>query len=381
MNPKRDYYEILGVRKNASPDEIKKSYRKLALRYHPDKNPGDKAAEERFKEVSEAYEVLSDAEKRETYDRFGHAGLKGFGRGFAGFGVDLEEALRTFMGAFGGGSIFDDFFGFTERRRGPERGSDLRYDLEITLEEAAAGCSKELAFPRLDACSECGGSGAKGGTSRAVCSTCGGAGYVERRIQSFFGWTVRRYGCERCDGTGTIIEEPCSRCRGEGRVKRKKKISVKVPPGIENGSRLKVSGEGEAGRHGAASGDLYIVVHVSQHELFQRHGDDILCEVPLSFVTAALGGSIDVPTLNGRVGLTIPAGTQTGKTFRLRGKGMPNIDGLGRGDQYVRVVLETPVGLTEEQKALLQKFAELGGEKSHPRSSSFFEKARKFFTG
>jgi molecular chaperone DnaJ len=262
-----------------------------------------------------------------------------------------------------------------------EQGVDLRYDLEITLEEAAAGSTRELSFPRLDFCPDCGGSGARDGKARAPCAACGGSGFVERRVQGFFGWNVRRYGCAQCEGTGSIIKEPCSRCRGEGRVRRKKKISVKIPAGIENGSRLKIAGEGEAGRHGAPAGSLYIVIHLKEHEIFQRHGDDILCEMPLSFVTAALGGAIDAPTLGGKVSLSIPAGTQTGKTFKLRGKGMPNVNGMGRGDLYVRVNLETPVGLTGEQQELLRRFAALGGEMSHPQSSSFFEKAKKFFTG
>ena len=380
---KRDYYEVLGVAKNATAEEIKKAYRKLAVKYHPDKNPGDKTAEERFKEVSVAYEVLSDAEKRARYDRFGHAGLRGGPGGFGGFnGIDLEEALRTFMGAFGGGgSIFDDFFGFTAHRHGPARGDDLRYDLEISLEDTAGGCTREFSFPRLDFCGDCRGSGAKPGTSRAGCDACGGHGVVEERVQGFFGWQVRRHPCPQCGGAGTMAKEACPRCHGEGRMRRRKKMSVKVPAGIETGSRLKIQGEGEAGVHGAQAGDLYIVVHVKEHEIFQRHGDDVLCEVPLSFVTAALGGAVDVPTLSGKVQLTIPAGTQTGKTFRLKGKGMPNVNGMGHGDQYVRVSLETPVGMSEEQKGLLRKFAELGGGHVHPMSSSFLERAKKFFTG
>ncbi|MDD5556168.1 MAG: molecular chaperone DnaJ [bacterium] len=384
MAAKHDYYELLGVRRNATVEELKKAYRRLAVRYHPDKNPGDKAAEERFKEVTEAYEVLSDPGKREMYDRFGHAGLRGGAGGPAGFGVDLEEALRTFMGAFGGGgSVFDDFFGFTRRHgpRGAERGDDLRYDLEIGLEEAAAGCTKELSFPRLDFCAECRGTGARGGSGRQTCAACGGAGFVERRVQGFFGWTVRRAHCPRCGGSGGIVKDPCPRCRGEGRAKRRKKISLKVPAGVESGSRMKIAGEGEAGRHGAAAGDLYIVIHVREHDIFQRHGDDILCEVPVSFVTATLGGTVDVPTIAGKASLAVPAGTQSGRVFRLRGKGMPNVNGMGRGDQHVRVVVETPVGLTAEQKELLRRFGALGGANTNPGVSSFFEKAKKFFTG
>lgn len=382
MATPKDFYHILGVSRNATPDEIKKAYRAQAVRYHPDKNPGDKSAEERFKEISAAYEVLGDPEKRSLYDRFGHAGLKGAGAGFGGFGIDLEEALRTFMGAFGGGgSIFDNFFGFTQQRGGPERGVDLRYDFEITLEESAGGCTREISFPNLGPCAECGGSGAKPGTSREACDACRGAGFVEQRVQGFFGWNIRRHACPRCGGAGTVVREACPRCRGTGRVKRKKKISVKVPPGIETGSRLKIAGEGDAGEHGAPAGDLYIVIHVKEHAIFQRHGDDILCEVPISFVTAALGGSIDVPTISGRTPLAIPAGTQSGKAFRLRGKGMPNVNGLGRGDEYIKVFVETPVGLSEEQKQILGKFGEISGEKSYPMSSSFFAKAKRLFTG
>ena len=382
MTAKRDYYEILGVKRGASDQEIKKAYRQMALRYHPDKNPGDKSSEEHFKEVTEAYEVLSDTQKRSLYDRFGHAGLKTGVGGFGGFGVDLEEALRTFMGAFGGGgSIFENFFGFPTRRRDPERGADLRYDLEITLEEAASGCKKDISFKRLDSCSACGGSGAKEGTSRSTCPTCGGTGVMERRTQGFFGMNITRHPCPHCDGAGTIAEELCPRCRGKGMVKGKKKLAVKIPPGIEMGSRMRVSGEGEAGKHGAPSGDLYIVIHVKEHDIFQRHGDDILCELPLSFVTAALGGSVEVPTIDGKARLKIPEGTQAGKMFRLRRKGMPYIRGLGRGDQYVRVLLETPTKLSEEQKRLLRRFAELGGGRSYPLMTSFLEKAKKFFIG
>ncbi|MCX6357958.1 MAG: molecular chaperone DnaJ, partial [Candidatus Aureabacteria bacterium] len=308
--------------------------------------------------------------------------LKGAQAGFGGFGIDLEEALRTFMGAFGGGgSIFDDFFGFTTHHRGRERGADLRYDVELTLEEAAAGCAKEVSFTKLDTCPECAGSGARPGSGKTPCSACGGHGVVEQRVQGFFGWSVQRHACPHCGGSGSIVKEPCARCRGDGRIKHKRKISVKIPPGIETGSRLQMQGEGEAGAHGAHAGTLYIIVHVAEHEIFQRHGDDILCEVPLSFTAAALGGTIDIPTLTGRTQLHIPPGTQSGKTFRIRGRGMPNIEGLGHGDQYVRVAIETPVALTEEQKALLCRFAELGGDTSHPLSSSFFAKAKKIFTG
>lgn len=382
MSTSHDYYKILGVPRDADREALKKAYRSLAVRYHPDKNPGDKSSEEKFKEVTEAYEVLSDPRKRSMYDRFGHGGLKGGPAGFGGFGIDLEEALRTFMGAFGGGaSIFDNFFGFSGRRRGPERGADLRYDLEISLDEAFTGYTKEISFTRLDFCSGCDSSGAKKGTTRTSCPTCGGSGVIERQVPGFFGLSVSRQACSHCGGSGTIAKEPCPNCGGKGRLKRRKTVLVKVPPGIETGSRMKLSGEGEAGMHGAPAGDLYVIVHVAQHEIFTRHGDDILCEIPVSFVRASLGGTIEVPTLKGTASLKIPAGAQSGRTSRLRGRGMPDVSGLGNGDQYVRIVCETPTHLSKEQKGLLERFAELAGERSYPIRSSFLDKAKKFFTG
>jgi molecular chaperone DnaJ len=382
MTSQHDYYELLGVKRNASSEEIKKAYRRLAVRYHPDKNPGDATAEERFKEVSEAYEVLSNPRKKEMYDRFGHAGLKGGGGGFGGFHVDLEEALRTFMGAFGGGgSIFEDFFGFGGGREQRSRGADLRYDLEITLEEAAMGCKREISFAKLDVCDTCKGRGARSESAHTSCDTCGGHGVIERRVPGFFGMSIARQMCPACDGTGQVIKEPCPRCRGEGRLRRKATVAVNVPAGIETGFRLKLTGAGEAGKRSAHAGDLYVVIHVREHDIFQRHGDDVLCEVPISFAVAALGGQIDAPTIFGKERVKIPAGTQTGRTFRLRGKGMPNIRGMGRGDQYVRVIVETPTKLTEDQKELLGNFARLAGEKTHPLSSSFLKKAKRFFAG
>lgn len=385
MTQKRDYYEVLGVNHSASSDEMKKAYRKLALKYHPDRNPGDKDAEEKFKEVTEAYEVLNDSQKRATYDQLGHAGLSGAGAGAGfggGFGVDLEEALRMFMGEFGrgfGGSIFDNFFGEemggrtrTQRR---VRGADLRYDMKITLEEAASGCKKEITVTISELCDICKGDGAAPGSSRVKCSTCDGAGMVYSS-QGFF--TIQRT-CNKCQGSGTIIKNSCKKCRGTGRIPNRKKISVKVPQGVETGSRLKINGAGEAPPPGGEPGDLYIIIYVLDHELFQRQGDDILCEMPISFIDASLGGGVDVPTLDGRVKLKIPSGTQSGKIFRIRGKGIARLHGYGRGDQYVRVIVEVPTRLSEEERKLLKKLSEAGKDRIFPQSYGFIQKAKKFF--
>ncbi|HRZ86916.1 MAG TPA: molecular chaperone DnaJ [bacterium] len=383
---KKDFYDVLGVSRSASEDDIKKAYRKLALQYHPDRNPGNKESEEKFKEITEAYEVIGDPDKRARYDQFGHdAFMGGAGGGFGGGfgGVDLEEALRTFMGAFGGGGgggggIFDSFFGggFDDRGRGGAvPGSDIRYDLEIEFEEAAFGGAREIEIPKLCECSSCGGEGAEPGTKRVTCKSCGGRG----QVSSSAGFINILRTCGKCGGIGSVIQNPCKKCRGEGRIHLKKKISVKVPAGVETGSRLRITGAGEDGARGGHAGDLYVVIHVKAHELFERHGDDILCEMPVSFATAALGGSVDVPTLEGMTALKIPEGTQSGKIFRLKSKGIANIKGYGRGDQLVRVALETPMNLSAEQKQLLAKFAELSGEKHHPICRSFLEKAKKWF--
>lgn len=382
---KQDYYEVLGVSRDVSQEEIKKAYRKLAVKYHPDKNPG-KDSEEKFKEAAEAYEVLSDPQKRTQYDQYGHKGIQAEfsrGGGFGGFGFDLEEALRMFNGAFagsrGGGSIFDNFFGggTAEREGVGQRGANLRYDLEISLKEAALGIETAIQVPRPETCSVCQGTGAKPGTKTVACSTCGGSGQV-RYSQGFF--SVRQT-CNRCRGEGRVIETPCGNCRGEGRVRNRRKILAKVPPGVETGSRLRMAGEGEAGLRGAPPGDLYIVIHVKEHEIFERHGNDLLCEVPISFSQAALGAEVPVPTLDGSVKMKIPAATQTGKVFRLKGKGITNLRGYGKGHQYVRVVVETPAKLNEKQKAMLREFAKSGGENNHPLKKNFLEKLKRALGG
>jgi len=381
---KRDYYEVLGVSKKATDDEIKKAYRKLALKFHPDRNPGDKAAEENFKEAAEAYEVLSESQKRQRYDQFGHEGVassfgpSGFNwQNFTHAG-DFSDIFESVFG--GGGSPFEDLFGggFGSRGRGgvgAVHGADLRYDLEVDFEEAAFGTKKVLNIPRLESCLDCDGSGAARGTKRENCSHCHGSGQI-RASQGFF--SISRT-CAHCSGRGTLVKAPCKTCRGEGRVQKKHRLSLSIPAGVHTGTRLRVSGEGEAGVRGGERGDLFVVVHVRPHELFERREDDIICEVPISFPVATLGGEVDIPTLNGKVKLKIPVGTQSGKTFRLRGKGIPNIQGYGRGDQLIQINVETPTKLNVDQKDMLRKFAELGGEKIHPLRQSFLEKAKKFF--
>jgi molecular chaperone DnaJ len=375
---KRDYYETLGVAKDASQDDLKKAYRKLAMQYHPDRNPGDKGAEERFKEVSESYEVLSDPNKRRTYDQFGHAGLEGPGPGFGGFRhVDLDEALRPFSGVFGGGifdGLFGDVFGRRSSRRG-SRGSDLRYDLSITFDEAAAGTQKKITVPKQDLCSTCGGSGAKPGTSSKTCPQCQGAGQI-RSVQGFF--SVQRT-CNLCGGMGEVVSEPCGECAGSGRERKKKTLSVKIPAGIEQGDTLRVSGEGEAGERGGPPGNLYVVIDVQPHPIFDRYGDDILCEVPITFSTAALGDEIEVPTLDGKVKLKIPPGTAGGQIFRLKGKGIPNRRGYGRGDEHVRVIVETPKKLSKQQRQLLKELSSLSGDKEYPQRADFISKVKKLY--
>ncbi|MBW1659746.1 MAG: molecular chaperone DnaJ [Deltaproteobacteria bacterium] len=362
----RDYYEILGVARSATQEEIKKAYRKLALKYHPDRNPDNKEAEERFKEASEAYEVLSDPEKRQIYDQFGHDGLKGTGfTGFRGF----EDIFSSF------GDIFGDFFGFGARSRsGPTRGDDLRYDLEITFEEAAFGKDVELEIPRTVRCETCGGTGAKPGTHPITCPACGGRGQVTRS-QGFFSISTT---CSTCQGTGQIIPEPCPDCGGTGRVKKKRKVALKIPAGVDTGSRLRLRGEGEAGERGGPPGDLYVVIHVKPHEFFERSGDDIYCKVPISFTTAALGGKVEVPTLEGVETIQIKKGTQSGEVFQLKGKGFPRLRGYGRGDEIIQVVVSVPKKLTKRQEELLREFAELEKKdnkvKNLHREKGFFKK-------
>lgn len=380
---KDDYYELLGVQKGASEEELKKAYRKKAVQYHPDKNPGNKEAEEMFKKISHAYEVLKDPEKRAAYDRYGPAAFEGAGAG-AGMGGmrggggfhDPFDIFREVFGQQGGmgGGIFEEMFG-GGRGGGGQDGADLRYDLEITLEEAARGAEREISFRKLVACERCDGSGAEPGSKRVTCPTCRGAGQV-RRSGGIITFTQT---CPTCGGMGTKIEKPCTVCHGEGRVRKTTKLNVRIPPGVDNGSRLRSSGNGEVGVAGGQNGDLYIVISVQEHELFERQGDDLFCEIPIKFTLATLGGTIEVPTLFGKASLKIPVGTQSGTTFRLRDKGMPSLRGGRQGDQLVRVHVEVPQSLTPEQRKILEDFARVSGDASEPTSRSFFEKAKKFF--
>jgi len=347
---KRDYYEVLGVPRNATEQEIKSAYRKLALKYHPDRNPGDKQSEEKFKEAAEAYSVLIDTDKRHMYDRFGHAGLGGAATG--GFDPSAFSGFEDILGGLGDIFGFGDIFG-GRRRSGPQRGADLRYDLEISFEEAAKGVEASIQIPRQATCETCNGSGAAPGTQPITCPQCQGRGQL-RYQQGFF--TVART-CGQCRGSGSIIPKPCPACRGTGRVQQEKKLTVRIPAGIATGQRLRLSGEGEAGPMGGPNGDLYVVVHVQDHPFFQRDGNDLYCEVPLNFTTLALGGEIRIPTLDGDEPFTVPAGTQTGTTFRVRGKGMLDVSGRGRGDLLVTVKVTTPKKLTKEQKKLLEQLA------------------------
>ena len=383
---KEDYSDPLGVEKSASAEELKKAYRKKAVQFHPDKNPGDKAAEEMFKKVSHAYEVLSDAEKRAAYDRYGPAAFEGGAgaagpRGGGGMGgggfhdpFDIFREVFGQQGGRGGGGIFEEMFGGGGGGGGRD-GADLRYDLEISLEEAARGVEKEISFRKQMACERCDGSGAEPGSKRVTCATCRGAGQV-RRSGGIITFTQT---CPSCGGAGTRIEKPCSGCRGEGRVARSTKLNVRIPPGVDTGSRLRSSGNGEAGLAGGQPGDLYIVLSVKEHELFERQGDDLFCEIPIKFTLASLGGSIEVPTLSGKAALKLPHGTQSGTTFRLRGRGMPSLRGGAQGDQLVRVQVEVPTALSSEQRRLLEEFARVSGDAAEPTSRSFFEKAKKFF--
>jgi len=385
---KQDYYELLGAAKDASEDDLKKAYRKKAVQYHPDKNPGNKEAEEMFKKVSEAYEVLKDPEKRAAYDRYGHAAFQQgggprAGGGFPSSGGGFHDPFDIFREVFGqggggaGGGIFDEFFGGGGGGNGggAGRGSDLRYDLEITLEDAARGVEKEISFRRLGECKHCTGTGAEPGSKKTTCPTCRGAGQVTTS-RGFF--HVRQV-CPTCHGTGARFEKACVKCSGEGRLNETTKINVRIPAGVDTGSKLRSSGNGEAGVMGGSAGDLYIVVHVKEHEIFERQGDDLFMEVPIKFTLATLGGTIQVPTMEGKASLKIPTGTQSGTTFRLKGRGMPALRGGGKGDQLIRVHVEVPTSLNSEQKKKLEEFGLACGDAEQPTSKSFFDKAKKFF--
>jgi len=373
---KRDYYEVLGAARTATPQELKSAYRKLALQFHPDKNPGDATAEEKFKECTEAYEVLSDAEKRARYDRFGHQAPGGFGGGFSG-----GEGFGNINDIFG--DIFGEIFGGGGGRgrqrgggNGRQRGSDLRYNLSISFTDAAFGTEAKIKIPRHRNCEACKGLGARPGTTAKTCPTCHGAGEL-RMTQGFF--QISRT-CAQCSGSGKVITDPCQTCRGQGKVASESTLTVKIPPGVDTGTRLKLTGEGEPGDRGGPAGDLYVVVQVEEHPIFVREDTEVICEVPVSFTQAALGATIEVPTLDGKVKMKVPAGSQSGKVFRLRGKGFPALGGSAqRGDQHVRVTVEVPANLSKKQRELLEQFAAISGEDAHPQQKGFFAKVRELF--
>lgn len=377
MAEKRDYYEVLGVSRSASADEIKKAYRKLAMKWHPDKNQGDAAAEEKFKELGEAYDVLSNEDKRAAYDRYGHQAFSGPGGGGGGGGFhDPMDLFReVFGGAFGGG--FEDMFGGGGGRRksAKQRGSDLRYDLELTLEEAARGVEKELQIERYVSCESCHSTGSKSGSGTKKCHTCGGRGVVARQAGIF----VQQMECPTCHGTGELISDPCDACRGEGRVQKETRVKIRIPAGVDTGTRLRSTGHGDAGLRGGPSGDLYVFVVIKRHEMFERDGDDLHCDVPISFVTAALGGEVKVPTLDGNSSIKVPAGTQGSTTFRLKEKGMPRLQSGRRGDLHVTLQVEVPTKLNAEQQEKLRAFGESIGESNKPMEEGFFQKAKRFF--
>ena len=375
---KRDYYEVLGVSRGASEDEIKKAYKKMARKYHPDLNPGDKSAEEKFKEVNEAYEVLSDANKKARYDQYGHAGVDpnfgagGFGGGFDG-GFDFGDLGDIFGSFFGGG------FGGSRRTNpnAPQRGESIRMAVTLSFEEAAFGCEKEVTVERYETCDTCHGNGCAPGTSPEVCPDCHGTGTIQQRRQTPMGVFATSSPCPKCGGKGRIIHQPCKDCRGSGMVRKKKTIQASIPAGIDNGQTISIRGQGNAGKNGGPAGDLLITITVRPHELFRREGTSVLCEAPITFTQAVLGAELEIPTIDGKVKYTLPEGTQSGTTFRLKGKGIPSINGRGRGDQYVTVYIETPKNLNKEQKEALKKFAETMGESNYEEQKKFFKKFKK----
>jgi len=372
---KQDYYDLLGLGREAGPEDIKKAYRKLAMRYHPDRNPGDREAEAKFKELSEAYDVLKDDEKRRAYDRFGHAAFEGNGAGGAG-GFDAQNFGRSFADVFD--DLFGEFMGGRRRGAGQGRGADLRYNLEITLEEAFRGKRAELRLPTSQTCEACHGTGAEGGAKPAVCVTCRGQGRV-RAQQGFF--TIERT-CPTCHGAGQTNQNPCRACGGAGRVQRERTLAVNIPQGVDDGTRIRLSGEGEAGLHGGPPGDLYLFLSVKPHRLFRRDGSALHCRVPIAMTTAALGSRIEIPTLAGETAeVSIPAGTQSGREFRIPGHGMPHLRSERKGDLVVETVVETPVNLSRRQKELLREFDKAGGGETSPESAGFFAKVKEFFAG
>lgn len=379
MSEKRDYYEVLGVQKGASDAELKKAYRNLAKKYHPDVNPGNKEAEAKFKEANEAYEVLSDPQKRSRYDQFGHAGTdpNGFGGGAGGFS-DFD---------FGGiGDIFETFFGGSgfgggrsRSKRGPQKGADIKYSMEISFEEAAFGVEREINVSRMEVCSKCTGTGAKPGTNASTCQHCNGTGQVQIKQNTPFGQFINTKTCDVCKGEGKIITDPCPACNGKGKLRNNVKLKINVPAGIDDGQTISLRGEGDPGSKGGPNGDLFLNIRVKPHPLFKRQGNDVVCEVPITFTQAALGAELEVPTLDGKVKYTVPEGTQTGSVFRLKGKGIPFLRGNGRGDQYVKVNIDVPKKLNEKQKALLKEFAELSGDEVHEQRKGFFDKMKDAF--
>ena len=374
---KKDYYEILGLSRGASPEEIKKAYRKAALQHHPDRNPDSPEAEGRFKEAAEAYQVLSDTEKRRRYDQYGHSGLEGAGVGGFRSYDDIFDLFGDIFGGGGGGSIFGELFGFGGgRSRGPQvrQGRSLKVEIELSFDEVMAGVEKTVSLRRADLCAECGGSGALKGTERETCAECGGYGSVNHRSGFFTVQTT----CGKCGGLGTYAKDPCKTCRGGGRVTRKREIKVKIPPGVDEGSRIRIRGEGEPGERGGPPGDLYCFIRVDPHDMFERRGDDLYCEIGISYPQAALGGEIEVPTLNGAASLKLRPGTQSHQLYRLRGLGFPNVEGYGRGDELVRVVVEVPKRLKGRQEELIRELAKVEGKRVAPRKRSLFQKFKEY---
>lgn len=383
---KRDYYEVLGVERGASDDEIKKSYRKLALKYHPDRNQGDNGSEERFKEAAEAYEVLSDAQKRRTYDQFGHQGLGGPFQG-GGFqwsdfthAGDFEDIFSSLDDIFGGG-IFGDIFGRRPGGRRTRRGEDLRITLPLTMEEVSSGVQKKIKLTRLESCEECGGNGAQKGTEPVTCDTCGGTGQVRQATRSLFGQFVNVTTCPRCSGEGRMIAKPCGKCGGHGRVKAQASISVNIPAGVAEGNYIPLRGQGSVGPRGAQAGDCQVFVSEVEHDQFERHGNDVVYDLPISFSQAALGSEMEVPTLSGKAMMKVPSGTQSGQVFRLRGKGIPDVNGYGTGDQLVRVMVWTPARLNRQEQELFQELAEHENGTAPEGGKGFFDRLKDVLTG